>query len=58
MKGAYIKLSRGRLQIGIKCVHVRTVFFGVHCHGDESANVEPSFDELGVLGKRLFNLQV
>jgi hypothetical protein len=39
------------------CVCVRAVFFDVHHHSDEYANVEPSFNELWVIGKRLFNLR-
>jgi hypothetical protein len=58
MKGTYIKLSPGRLQIRIKRAHIRVIFFSIHRHGDESANVERNFDELWVLGERLFILRV
>jgi hypothetical protein len=58
MRRAYVKLSRGRLQVIIECVHVCTIFLGIYCCSDELANVEPNFYKLGVLGERLFDLRI
>jgi hypothetical protein len=55
-ESAYTKPSQGRPYVSIKCVPVHAVFFGVHRHIDESANVEPNFNELWVIVERLSNL--
>jgi hypothetical protein len=58
MEDAYIKPSQGRFQVCIKRANIHAAYFSVHCRGSEPANVEPSFNELWVIGKELFNTRV
>jgi hypothetical protein len=53
IKIAYINPCRSRVQIIPKRLDVCMIYFCVHRGGDEPANMEPSLDEVRVLGQGL-----